>query len=633
MSHAKYWPDSYLQKKKTASEAMSCIRSGQRIFVGSSCGEPKHLVEALIAAGENLADIEILRLMSLEDSPLTRLTANGKESDIFHIRHIYQGSGAAKHLLPHRPFLTPINLSAVCRLLARKTLPIHVAMVQVSPPDDFGWMSLGVSVDIAPAAVTAAETVIAQVNPRMPRVWGQGFIHVNDIDIIVEHEEDITTIHDLPESGAAHKIASLVANLVKDGATFQLGLGATPDAILLALSDKNDLGVHTQFLVDGIMKLIALGVITNRYKGTDIGKTVASNAAGSKNLYEFIADNPAVAFFPSDYVNNPAVISQHPGMISVNMVMEMDLTGQASADVLPGHYSAGVSSMLEFIRGADASRNGKSILLVPSTSPDGKTSRIVSSIETGAVVVPRSDVSFVVSEFGAVNLFGKSLQERARAMISLAHPDFRDELFDKARESGLIPRTRKAAPSLGSVYPSHLEEIRHIDGTAVTFRPAKPIDDRRIQEHFYTLDKEDVIARFFHEKTCFLKEDVACMVETDYVNDLTILAVTGEFGFGRVIGIAAYMKEENGWAETAFSVSKPWQGKGIGKILMMKLYEAARECGIKGFHAYTDPTNRAMIKLFFCLPGLVESRRDADILVLSCSFEPPENMTKNNEIV
>ncbi len=618
-----YWPDDYIAKRHTAEQAIAMLRSGQRIFIGSSCGEPQHLVNALVASADRFSDLEIVRLMSLENSPITRL-ANEARLDNFNIRNIYQGSAGARHLAPNKPFITPMNISAVPNLFKKRYLPLNAALIQTSPPDDFGWMSLGISVDVGLSAARAADLVIAQVNPKMPRVLGHSFLHADEVDVIVEYEEDLLTIEQLPEFETAHRIAKLVAGLIEDGSTFQLGLGATPKAILLALSDKNDLGVHTQFIIDGIMDMVSMGVITNRFKGLNDGKIVASNAVGSQNLYDFVHDNPSIEFYPSDYVNNPSIIAQNNRMVSVNMVMEMDLTGQAAVDALPHNYFAGVSSMLDFVRGATAAPDGKSILLIPSTSMDGDTSRIVPELNSGAVVVPRGDVSYVISEFGAVNLFGKNLQERATAMISLAHPDFRDTLFQAARDQGLISANLRFGESLRGIYPAILEEEQKIDGQTVKFRPAKPVDGRRIQEHFYNLDKKDVVARFFHEKTSFLRDEVESMIETDYIRNLTLLALTGEFGFGAVIGIGAYMLDpKKNVAEVAFSVSRPWQGKGLATILIRKLAEAAKNNGIAGLLAYTDPSNKGMIQLFHRLPYRIETRRDEDVLVLRCRFDEP----------
>ncbi|MBW2556627.1 MAG: acetyl-CoA hydrolase/transferase family protein, partial [Deltaproteobacteria bacterium] len=378
-----YWADNYVEKRCSGKKAIGLIRSGQRVFIGSSCGEPQYLVRELAEAADTFTDIEIVRLLSLESTPLT-LIADESRDQSFNIRSFYLGSAKTKSLAKNMRFITPMNLSAVPRLFETRRLPIHVALIQVSPPDDFGWMSLGISVDITLAAAISADLVIAQVNSRMPRVLGRSFIHVNDVDAIVECEEALLTVGELPELDAANLIGRLVERLVDDGSTIQFSPGTTPQATLLALSDKNDIGVHTQYLTTDIMHLVSMGVITNRKKGFNNGKLVASSAIGTKNLYEFLDDNPAIEFHPSDYVNDPGVISRHNKMVSMNVPMAMDLTGQVAADALSYNHFSGVTG------------------------------------------------------YGAVNLFGKSLQERAMAMISIAHPDFREELFFAARKMGLL---------------------------------------------------------------------------------------------------------------------------------------------------------------------------------------------------
>lgn len=618
---ASYWPDDYLRKRRSARDAIRRIEPGQRVFIGSSCGEPQHLVKELAAQSENFTDLEIVRLLSLETAPLT-LIASEQSRHTFDIRSFYSGSALPKALAGIRRFFTPINLSALPHLFHSRQIPIHVALIQVSPPDDFGWMSLGVSVDVTMAAALSAELIIAQINSKMPRVLGHSFLHVNDVHMVVEHDEELLTIGDVEELESSYKIAQHVARLIDDGSTLQLGVGATPQATLQAMSNKNDLGVHTLFLTDGLMNLVSKGVITNRRKGVNEGKLVASGAIGTSNLYEFLHDNPGIEFHPCDYVSDPALIARHNQMVSVNVATIMDLTGQVAADSFAHNHFAGVTGMLDFTRGAAQSPHGKAILIIPSTSRDGKRSRIVPLLSNMAVVVPRSDVYYVVSEFGAVNLFGKSIQERAVAMISLAHPDFRDELFFQAKQTGLISTKRTLAQSIHAVYPLQLEQTLTIDGRKVTLRPAKPVDERRIQEHFYNLDKDDVVSRFFHKKTSFIRDDVANMYEIDYVKEMTMVAVTGEFGFGRIIAMGGYvLDEERDIAEVAFSVSKDWQKKGLSKMILHKLAEAARSKGIAGLCAYTSISNKAMIALFKSLPYRVETTYEDDLLSMTCRFD------------
>lgn len=659
MTATTFWADSYVEKKRAGEEAIRLIKPGQRVFIGSSCGEPQYLVKELLAALHRLADLEIIRLLRLESIPLTLMadeaidricrpfhhpgrpmtlgpmTLRGDKAKelTLHIRSFYLGSASSKELAEDMPFITPINLSAVPRLFKSKRLPIHAALIQLTPPDDFGWMSLGVSVDVTMAAALSADLVIAQVNSRMPRVFGHSFVHVNDVDVIVEHDEKLLTIRNLYESKLAFKIGMYITNFIDDGSTLQIGLGATHQATLLALSDKKDLGIHTQYLTDDIMHLFSKGVVTNRKKGLNEGKLVASSAIGTEELYDFMDDNPGIEFHPSDYVNDPGIISQHNKMVSINTAMAMDLTGQVAADAFSYNHFTGVTGMPDFIRGAAQSKGGKSILMLPSTAGGGEESRIVLMLEDTAIVVPRGDVQFVVTEYGAVNLFGKSFQERALAMISIAHPDFRDELFQKARNMGLIGAKRTLTQSLRGIYPLKVEETMDFDGEEITFRPAKPVDERIIQEHFYNMDKNDILSRFFHEKTSFVREEAEDISLIDYIRELTIVAVVGEFGFEKVVGVGEYLLDhEKNMAEVAFSVSKDWQGKGIGRIMLRKLSEAALENGISGLVAYTTPQNHGMIRLFNTLPYKVKTvsdhdvillgfRFDGDVILLSCKFD------------
>jgi len=621
MVDSNYWADNYVDKKQSVQDAIGLVKPGQRIFLGSACGEPQFLVQELSEASVGLTDIEIVRLLSLENIPLT-LIAKKTKGERLNLRSFYSGSASTQGLSRNMRFITPINLSAIPGLFKTRRLPIHVALIQVSPPDDFGWMSLGVSVDVTQAAALSADLVIAQVNSKMPRVLGRSFIHVNDVDVIVEHEEPLLTIGAPPDMASADQIARHIARLVDDGSTIQVSLGAAPNAILLAMSDKNDIGVHSLYLSDGIMQLYSMGVITNRRKGLNDGKIVASSAVGSKNLYEFVHDNPLIEFHPSDYVNNPGVISQHNKMVSMNVAMAIDLTGQASADALPYNHFSGVTGLLDFVRGAFGSEGGKSILMLTSTGQNGKKSRIVPILDDRAVVVPRSDVQYVVTEYGSVNLFGKSIQERAMAMISIAHPDFRDELFDEAKQKGLLGPERTITESIHGIYPIHLEELVKLDGEDITIRPAKPVDERRIQEHFYNLDKDDVVLRFFHSKHSFVHDEVEGISQIDYINDLTMLAVVGEIGFGRVIAIGECLLDKSrNMAEIAFSVSSGYQGRGIGKVLLKKLSDAAQENGIPGLFAYTSSTNKAMIRLFQSLPYKINTVVENDLLFLSCRFD------------
>jgi len=623
MPNSQYWADAYLEKSVTPNEAISRIRSGHRVFIGSGCGEPQVLVKALVENTNKFSGLEIVRLLGRETASLAAIADKTKDTNL-NIRSIYLGSTTNLTIAQQRRFITPMNMSDVPSLFTKRKLPLNVALIQVSSIDDFGWMSLGISVDVTMAAARSADFVIAQVNPRMPRIMGQSFIHVNDVDLLVEHEEELLSIPPSKiTSEAAISIGRHIANLIEDGSTLQIGLDSASQATVQGLSNKNDLGVHSQFLTDDIMHLYATGNINNKKKGLNEGKMVASMAIGSHNLYEFLNDNPAIEFHPSDYVNDPFIISQHNRMVSLNVAKTIDLTGQVSAEASEATRFAGVSGIPDFVRGARRSPGGRSILMIFSTSETEKgiQSNIVPYIRDNVVVVPRGDVHYVVSEYGSVNLFGKSLQERVIGMISIAHPMFREELFEAAKERGFIGAERTLGEAARAVYPVQLEETLTINDTKVTVRPAKPVDERRIQEHYYSLPKEDILSRFFCQKTIFARAEMESRSHVDYVNDLTLVAVVGEFGFGRVVAVAESMKlPDQNLAEVAFSVSEEYQGKGLGRFFLKKLAAVARENGIGGLMAYTFPSNKAMINLFKTLPYKVNTQYEDGDLILSCRF-------------
>lgn len=316
-------------------------------------------------------------------------------------------------------------------------------------------------------------------------------------------------------------------------------------------------------------------------------------------------------------------------MVAINVALSMDLSGQAAADALPLNHFTGVSGMMDFIRGAWQAEKGKSIIIFPSTTEDGTKSRIVPVLGETAVSVPRSDIHYVVTEYGVVNLFGKTLEERALALTSIAHPDFRDDLFNWARENGLISTSRRVEHSLRGVYPVWLEESRIINEQEVLFRPAKPVDGRLIQEHFYGLDNLDVISRFLHQKSRFSRKEVSPLYQVDYVSDLTLVAVTGEVGYERIIAVGGYQLDPSmNLAELSLSVVKDWQGKGVGGIIQAKLVKAARENNIKGLVAYVTPKNKAMITLFKKLPFRVNTLvKPPDLVRLQALFNEPLSTT------
>ncbi len=614
----------YSKKLATAEKAIDSISQGKRIFIGSFCGEPQHLVSTLIKNTHKFFDIELIRFLNLEGS-LMGLVAEETKGRSYHVRSIYQGSGMLTGLSSAKRFLTPMNLYMVPQLFFKRHIPIHYALIQVSPPDEFGWMNLGISVDITLAAAQAADIVIAQVNSNMPRIPGYGMLHIDDLDYIVEHDEELLTTYPVPILPGMENIAKFLSNLVDDGSTIQLGPGIPRELAEIALGNKSDLGIHSPFILDSILALCKKGVISNRKKGFNDGKMVASGAIGSDELYRFLNMNPAVEFRPSDYVSNPRIIASHNKMIAINLASTIDLKGQVSADGMPQNHFADVAGMIDFTRGASMAEGGKTIIVIPSVSADEALSNIITEISTGAVAIPAPDVTYIVSEYGVVNLFGKNIQERAMAIISISHPKFRDELFNKAKELGLISHERNINESINGIYPAWMEETIESGGDKITFRPAKTTDSRLIQEHFYSMNKNDISKRFFGLRMHFFWDELKNMFMVDYKCKFSVIAYVGEEGLGKVIGVGMYCIEEGkDKAEVAYSLDEGWQGKGIAARLQQKIVDAARHNGIAGLFAMTYPDNNTMIKLFKRLPYKISNRYEDSALIMEALFSEPK---------
>ncbi|WP_242394333.1 acetyl-CoA hydrolase/transferase family protein [Anaeromyxobacter oryzisoli] len=418
-----------MSRKVSAEEAVAVVKSGDRVFVHSVAAAPRRLIDALTARAGELRVVEIVSLHTEGDAPY----AAPEHARSFRLNALFVGANVRAAVDEGRADYLPVFLSEVPRLFRAGILPLDVALVHVSPPDRHGYCSLGVSVDVSRAAVQTARTVIAQVNPRMPRTHGDGLIHLDAIDYLVDVDEPIHELPALPISAVEQAIGSHCAELVDDGACLQLGIGAIPQATLAALGDHQRLGIHTEMLSDGIVDLVEKGVITGEMKRVHPGKIVGGFALGTRRLYDFLDDNPLVAMLDIAYVNDTAVIRRNTKVTAINSAIEVDLTGQVCADSIGDRLYSGVGGQMDFIRGAALSEGGKPIIALPSTTSTGET-RIVSFLKPGAgVVTTRAHVHFVVTEYGIADLFGKNLRQRAAALIAVAHPAHRDALAAEAR--------------------------------------------------------------------------------------------------------------------------------------------------------------------------------------------------------
>lgn len=414
----------------TAEEAVQGILSGYRVFVQTAAAAPQRLVQALSARAMSLTNVEMVHLHTEGDAPYA---APGMES-AFHTHALFVGANMREAVAAGRADYIPVFLSEVPALFRRGILPLDVALVQVSPPDAHGFCSLGVSVDAALAAVQTARRVIAQINPQMPRTHGDGLIHMRRIHLAVEVDEPLPEHAPAELTDVERAIGLHVAELVEDGATMQMGIGAIPDAVLAALGSHRDLGIHTEMFSDGVVDLVEKGVITGRYKNKFPGRIVASFLMGTRKLYDFVDDNPLIAMMDSAYVNDTAIIRKNPKVTAINSAIEVDLTGQVCADSIGTRHFSGVGGQMDFIRGAALSEGGKPIIALPSTTSKGE-SRIVPFLKQGAAVVTtRAHAHYIATEHGVAYLYGRTLRQRARALIAIAHPRHREELERAARE-------------------------------------------------------------------------------------------------------------------------------------------------------------------------------------------------------
>jgi len=429
------WVDDYKKKLVTAEEAVSVVNSGDRVYISGNAATPYVLMKALAARKDKLKEVELVHVLLLGDDPLSKPEMEG------HFRHnsLFVGPADRKAINEGRADYVPVFLHQIPLLFYSDQMPLDVAVLHVSPPDEHGFMSLGVEILASKAAAETAKIVIAQVNEKMPRVLGDSFLHVSRFHKLVEVCEPLPQLEKNPFSEVERMIGKHIADLIEDGSTLQLGIGGIPDAVLAALAGRRDLGIHTEMVSDGVMEAIESGIITGSKKTFHPYKVVITFALGSTRLYDFVDNNPVIEAHPADYVNHPFNVSRNDNMVAINSAIEVDITGQVCSDSIGTYIYSGFGGQVDFIRGAAHSKGGKPIIALPSTAKDGEMTRIVPFLKKGAgVVTTRGDVRYVVTEFGVAYLFGKNLQERTRALINIAHPRFRADLIREAKSRNLI---------------------------------------------------------------------------------------------------------------------------------------------------------------------------------------------------
>ncbi len=587
----------YTAKLTTAREALSRIRSGSRVFLGAGCAEPQHLLDVLVelgGEGGRLNDVEIVHMLTVGTA---RHVARRFDRNFRH-NSFFVGPTVRDAVAEGWADYTPIFLSEIPTLIKKGRMHLDAALIQVTPPDRHGFCSYGVSVEATPAAVQAAEYVVAQVNPRMPRTLGNSFVHIDQLDAIVEYEEPILEVVPSAPNETAQAIAKQISRLVEDESTIQVGIGDIPNAVLPYLMDKKDLGVHTEMFSDGLIDLIEAGVVNNSRKTFHPGKVLAAFCIGTRRLYDYIDSNPMFEFHPTDYNSSPFNIARNHKMVAINTAIEVDITGQVCADSLGHRIFSGIGGQPDFIRGASQSPGGKPIIALTSTARNGAVSRITAELRPGAgVVTTRGDVHYVATEYGVAYLHGKSIRERALALIAIAHPRFRDELMAKAKEYNYVYKSYTVPESIG--YPVEIEHAQQFDGITVFIRPVKASDERLMQEYLYDLSERSVYLRFFQRIKAFPHELAHEIVNVDYNEQMGVIATTGSADAERIVAAAHWILDVNrNMAEAAFSVADAFQRHGLGDYLGHLLVRLARERGIRGFTAETLSENIPMRRIF-----------------------------------
>jgi acyl-CoA hydrolase/RimJ/RimL family protein N-acetyltransferase len=590
------WTEDWASKVTTAEGAVRHIKSGDHVFVGSGASTPQLLVQAMCSPSLDVADVEVTSIMTSGPAPYCEPAASGR----FRHNAMFIGANARGAVREGLADYTPIHLSDVPRLFRSRQKPIDVALIVVSEPR-YGTTTLGASVDVVRAAVDVAGTVIAEVNPRMPRTSGDAVLKLEEIDWLIPHAFELPEYAPAVSHGAAERIGGHIARLVEDGSTIQAGIGSIPDAALAALKGKRDLGVHTEMLSDGMVDLMEHGVVTNRLKALDPGRTVTSFVLGTRRAYDFVNDNADVLFRSTEYTNDPSIIARQPRMVAINGAIEVDLTGQVCADSVGSRFYSGFGGQVDFMRGASRSPGGKPIIALPSTVQDEQISRIVPRLAPGAgVVTNRADVHFVITEYGVADLHGKSARERALALVQIAHPRFRQWLMREAKALCLVYADQLEPTAEGPFYPEQWEGwFAARDGTRVFLRPVRPTDEDLLKDYFYGLSPETIYMRYAGVRKSLPHADRLRIANVDYESEMTIVAVAiDEDGHERVVGLGTYVVDrQRNEAETAFMVGDEYQGRGIGAALFRRLADVARTKGIRALVADVLPQNAAMFRV------------------------------------
>jgi acyl-CoA hydrolase/RimJ/RimL family protein N-acetyltransferase len=591
----------FANKISTPEEALSAIKPGDRVFLGTGCATPRTLIMALETSVRSLHDVEIYHFLVDGAIPFQ----DGVPDTRFFHKAFFVDANMREVIKQGKGDYIPMSLTQLPRLLENGALTVDAALIQVSMPDKHGFVSTGVSTDITHCLVRHAKTVIAELNPNMPKTCGDTSISMDQFDkAVVVDLPVIEYLHPQIDSAVAKQIARNVTRIISNGSTLQIGLGRIPNEMLKYLDGRHDIGIHTDVICDSMIDLIEKGIVTGERKSIHKGQIVASYCMGTKRLYDLIDNNPRFVFHPIEYVCDPSIIARNHKMVSVTQAWAVDLMGQACSDQFHGELYSGVSTQPDFMRGAAKSPGGKPIICLASTTDDGSESRIRPLLLEGeGVTIPRSDVHYVVTEYGTAYLFGKSIREKALALIEIAHPAYRSQLLEEAKRLGYVREAQDLKCKLDGTkacrYP--VEEEREVtlkNGTPVCVRPSRASDVRSLQEIFYQLPAKDVYTRFFTGLKSLSAAKAEYLCNVDYEKEMAFVVTHGEPEKEKLVGSALYVVDPSkNTADVAYMIPHEWQGMGIGSLLQERMIEYAKSKGIRGFTADILYENKAMLKL------------------------------------
>ncbi|MBU1340869.1 MAG: acetyl-CoA hydrolase, partial [Proteobacteria bacterium] len=536
-------------KLLTAQQSVKKIKNGSRVFIGTGCGEPQQLIKAMIE-DLSIQDIVIYQMLS---STLSKYVNDENFLSRFSIKLFFISILMRQSAFEGKIDYIPVYLSQIPKIFENHEIGLDVALIQVSPPDNHGYCSLGISVDITLSGMRNADVVIAQINPEMPRTWGDSNVHIDEIDYLVEHKEPILESNPgMKNQKVVERIGHYVNMLVDDGATLQIGFGHLPDAVVPYLSDKKDLGIHTQVITNGLLPLFKKKVITNKKKSFLQDRVVASLCMGSKELYDFVDNNPMFYFKSSEFVNDPNVIAKNDNFISISSALEVDLTGQVCTDSKGYLFYSGIGDQVDFIRGSSMSKGGFSIIIIPSTAQNGRVSRIVPHLSEGAgVATTRGDIDIIVTEYGIAEMRRKSIYQRVMELARITHPKFRKELIEEAKKRHYIFPDQLPPTTQDLLFlDQYLYSLKLANGKNVDFRPLLPSDEFESRHFYYSLQEDSIYYRFFNKRKVFSRAMLQKQwAQVDYRRNMTIIGLMQIGKHKQIVAIGSYAEADNDSAE------------------------------------------------------------------------------------